>query len=132
MQQHAFGRGEYKYFSYPLPDIVAALRGSLYPALAEVANRWNAQMGIDQRFPADHAAYLERCHAAGQAKPTPLLATGPLRITGADAEGEARVIELPGHPFFIGTLFVPQARSTPERPHPLVTAFVAAAAATRK
>jgi len=62
----------------------------------------------------------------------PLLATGPLRITGADAEGEARVIELPGHPFFIGTLFVPQARSTPERPHPLVTAFVAAAAATRK
>ena len=60
MGRHGFGRGEYKYFSYPLPDIVAALRGSLYPALAEVANRWNAQMGIDQCFPTDHAAYLKR------------------------------------------------------------------------
>ena len=73
MGRHGFGRGEYKYYSYPLPDTVAALRASLYPALADVANRWNAQMGIDQRFPADHAAYLKRCHAAGQAKPTPLL-----------------------------------------------------------
>jgi CTP synthase (UTP-ammonia lyase) len=62
----------------------------------------------------------------------PLLGGGPLRISGADAEGEARVIELPGHPFFLGTLFVPQTRSTPERPHPLVTAFVEAAAGARK
>ena len=61
----------------------------------------------------------------------PLLGRGPLRITGADAEGEARVIELPSHPFFLGTLFVPQTRSTPERPHPLVTAFVEAAAARK-
>jgi len=62
----------------------------------------------------------------------PLLGGGPLRITGADAEGEARVIELPGHPFFLGTLFVPQTRSTPERPHPLVSAFVEAAVACTK
>jgi len=62
----------------------------------------------------------------------PLLARGPLAITGADAEGEVRVIELPGHPFFLGTLFVPQTRSTPERPHPLVLAFVGAAAAARR
>jgi len=62
----------------------------------------------------------------------PLLGRGPLRITGADAEGEARVIELPGHPFFLGTLFVPQTRSTPERPHPLVSAFVEAAVASPK
>jgi CTP synthase (UTP-ammonia lyase) len=61
----------------------------------------------------------------------PLLRRGPLAITGADAEGEVRVIELPGHPFFLGTLFVPQTRSTPERPHPLVVAFVEAAAALR-
>jgi CTP synthase (UTP-ammonia lyase) len=62
----------------------------------------------------------------------PLLGRGPLRITGADAEGEARVIELPGHPFFLGTLFVPQTRSTTERPHPLVSAFVEAAVARTK
>ena len=61
-----------------------------------------------------------------------LLRRGPLAITGADAEGEVRVVELPGHPFFLGTLFVPQTRSTPERPHPLVLAFVAAAVAARK
>src|SRR6476620_11662610 len=66
MARHGFGRGEYKYFAYPLPDIVAALRGSLYPPLAGIANRWNEQMGLDQHFPVEHAAYLKRCHAAGQ------------------------------------------------------------------
>jgi uncharacterized protein len=73
MARHGFGRGEYKYFAYPLPDIVAALRGALYPPLAEVATRWSKTMGADVAYPADHAAYLQRCHKAGQSKPTPLL-----------------------------------------------------------
>jgi uncharacterized protein len=73
MSRHGFGRGEYKYFAYPLPDIVTELRGSLYPPLAEVAHGWNAAMGLDVRYPTDHAAYLKRCHKAGQTKPTPLL-----------------------------------------------------------
>jgi hypothetical protein len=73
MSRHGFGRGEYKYFAYPLPDIVAALRGALYPQLASVANRWNETMGVDIAYPAQHASFLERCHEAGQAKPTPLL-----------------------------------------------------------
>ncbi|MGB9390954.1 MAG: 2OG-Fe(II) oxygenase [Xanthobacteraceae bacterium] len=73
MARHGFGRGEYKYFAYPLPQIVAALRDSLYPALAQVANRWNKALGIDLTFPSTHAAYLRRCHADRQSKPTPLL-----------------------------------------------------------
>jgi hypothetical protein len=73
MSRHGFGRGEYKYFAYPLPDIVAQLRNALYPPLAEVANRWNETMGADVSYPTDHAAYLQRCHKAGQVKPTPLL-----------------------------------------------------------
>jgi hypothetical protein len=73
MARHGFGRGEYKYFGYPLPQVVAKLRGALYPRLAPVANRWNETMGIEARFPENHAEYLERCHAVGQTKPTPLL-----------------------------------------------------------
>ena len=73
MARHGFGRGEYKYFDYPLPEVVADLRASLYPELAPIANRWNAAMGIDTQYPEDHASFLERCHAAGQVRPTPLL-----------------------------------------------------------
>lgn len=73
MSRHGFGRGEYKYFAYPLPKFIGALRSSFYPPLVPVANRWNAAMGIDVRYPATHAAFIERCHAAGQLRPTPLI-----------------------------------------------------------
>jgi uncharacterized protein len=73
MGRHGFGRGEYKYFDYPLPEPVAALRTALYPRLVPTANRWNETMGIEVRYPAAHAEFVARCHAAGQRKPTPLL-----------------------------------------------------------
>jgi hypothetical protein len=73
MARHGFGRGEYKYFAYPLREVVAALRTALYPRLSAIANRWSEMMGVASRYPADHASYLARCAAAGQTKPTPLL-----------------------------------------------------------
>lgn len=73
MARHGFGRGEYKYYAYPLPAIIAELRSSIYPHLAPVADRWNDAMGLGVRYPAEHAGFIERCHAVGQTRPTPLL-----------------------------------------------------------
>jgi hypothetical protein len=73
MARHGFGRGEYKYFDYPLPPLVARLRSALYPRLVPIANRWHEQMDLPSRFPESLPAFLERCHAAGQRRPTPLL-----------------------------------------------------------
>ncbi len=73
MSQHGFGSGEYQYFRYPLPSMVAALRNALYAPLAQIANRWHELMDLPDRFPAEHTDFLARCHAAGQQRPTPLL-----------------------------------------------------------
>jgi hypothetical protein len=91
MERHRFGRGEYKYFKYPLPDIVVSLRTTVFPHLVPIANRWNEALRIDARYPTVHADYLRRCHQAGQHKPTPLLLqyeTGDYNCLHQDLYGE--------------------------------------------
>jgi uncharacterized protein len=73
MARHGFGRGEYKYYAYPLPDVIGALRIAVYPRLVPIANRWHEIMRLDARFPPRHGDFIARCHAAGQNRPTPLI-----------------------------------------------------------
>jgi hypothetical protein len=128
MGRHGFGRGEYKYFAYPLPDLIAALRPALYARLSGIANRWNAAMGIDIRYPESHETFLKRCHAAGQSRPTPLLLqyeAGDYNCLHQDLYGEhvfplqvAILLSEPGRDFtggeFVLTEQRPRMQSRPE------------------
>jgi hypothetical protein len=120
MARHGFGRGEYKYFRYPLPNIVQELRTAIYPQLVPVANRWHQALNIDVRFPDKHAEFIERCHHAGQVRPTPLIlkyGAGDYNCLHQDLYGEhvfplqvAILLSEPGHDFSGGEFVLTEQR----------------------
>jgi hypothetical protein len=120
MARHGFGKGEYRYFQYPLPDLVAALRAALYARLAPIANDWSTRMGIAERYPAAHSDFLALCHAAGQTRPTPLLlqyGPGDFNALHQDLYGElafplqvAVLLSAPGEDFTGGEFVLTEQR----------------------
>lgn len=120
MARHGFGRGEYKYYRYPLPDLIGALRDAFFSHLAPQANRWNEAMGIDIRYPAAHADFIARCHAAGQVRPTPLIlkyGSGDYNCLHQDLYGEhvfpiqmAILLSEPGRDFSGGEFVITEQR----------------------